>query len=139
MEGRARVLVPGDGGVDLAGPGVDAAGDGLGFVEALVAEPGRDGERARAVVAKDEDGVFFVELFEGAGGDLVHGDEGGGFDAGGVVFPGLADVEQERSFGRGEEGLGLGYGDFEVHGVRIQIWLTLRLDEELFIEIAELR
>ncbi len=37
-------LVARDVGVDLAGPGVDAAGDGLGFVEALVTEPRGDGE-----------------------------------------------------------------------------------------------
>jgi hypothetical protein len=84
----------------------------LGSVETLVSEPGGYGEGTSAVVAEDEDGVFFVELLEGAGGDLVHRDEGGGFDAGGVVFPGLADVEEEGWGGGGEEGLELGYGDF---------------------------
>ena len=67
-------LVAGDLGIDLAGPGVDAAGDGLSFVEALLAEPCGYRERAGAVVAEDEDGGFFVELLVGAAGDLVHGD-----------------------------------------------------------------
>jgi hypothetical protein len=112
VAGFVAGLVVGDGGVDLAGPGVDAPGDGLGFVEALVAEPGGYGERAGAVVAEDEDGVFFVEFFEGAGGDLVHGDECGGVDAGGVVLPGLADVEKEGWSGGGEEVFGLVDGEF---------------------------
>ena len=30
--------------------------------------------RARAVVAEDEDGGFFVELLVGAAGDVAHGD-----------------------------------------------------------------
>jgi hypothetical protein len=47
------------------------------------------------VVAENEDVGVFVELFEGAGGDLVHRDEGGGGDVGGVELPGLADVEKE--------------------------------------------
>ena len=104
-------LVAGDGGVDLAGPGVDAAGDGLGFFEALLAEPVGDGEGAGAVVAEDEEAVF-VELLVGAGGDFVHGDEDAGFDVGGLVFPGLADVEEEGRVVGGEEGFGLGDGEF---------------------------
>ena len=99
----------------MAGEGVDAAGDGLGFFEALVAKPGGDGERASAMMAEDEDGRFFVQLFEGASGDFVHGDEGGVGDVGGVVFPLLADVEEEWGFGLGEELLELVYGDFEIH------------------------
>jgi hypothetical protein len=91
----------------------------LGLVEALLAEPGGYGEGAGAVVAEDEEVGVFVELLVGAGGDLVHGKEGGAGDVGGVVLPRLADVEEERWGGGGEEGLELGYGDFEVHVVRI--------------------
>jgi hypothetical protein len=91
----------------------------LGLREALIAEPGGDGERARAVVAEDEQVLVFVELFEGAGRDLVHGDEGGGCDVCGGVLPGLAYVEEERRVRCGEEGLGLGYGEFEVHGKKV--------------------
>jgi len=67
-------LVAGDGGVDEAGPGVDASGDGLDLLEALVAEPGGDRERAGSVMAENEDVLFLVEFLEGAGGNLVHGD-----------------------------------------------------------------
>jgi hypothetical protein len=87
--------------------------------EALIAEPSGDGEGARAVVAEDEEVLVFVELFEGAGGDLVHRDEGRRFNVRGGVLPGLADVEEERWVGGGEEGLGLGYGEFEVHGKKV--------------------
>ena len=86
------------------------------LVEALLTEPGGDGERARAVMAEDEDGGVFVELLVGAAGNLVHGEEGAGLDVRGLVFPGLADVEEERWVLGGEQGLELGYGDFEIHG-----------------------
>jgi hypothetical protein len=111
-------LVAGDGGVDGAGPGVDAAGDGLGLVEALLAEPCGYGEGAGAVVAENEDGGVFVELLVGAGGDVVHGEEGAAFDVGGGVLPRLADIEEEgRVFG-GEGGLELVDGDFEIHSLK---------------------
>lgn len=45
-------LVAGDGGVDRSGPGVDAASEGLGLVEALIAEPHGDGKRALSVMAE---------------------------------------------------------------------------------------
>lgn len=102
-------------GVDGAGPGVDAARDGLCFVKALLAEPVGDGERAGAVVAENENGSVFVELLMGAAGDLVHGDECGGFDVRGGVFPWLTDVEEERRVFGGEELLELVDGDFEIH------------------------
>ncbi len=96
----------------MHGPGVDAAGDGLSFFEALLTEPVGYREGAGAVVAEDEDGGFFVELLVGAAGDFVHGDEGAAFDVCGLIFPGLADVEEEGRVIGGEEGLGLGDGDF---------------------------
>jgi len=113
-------LVAGDGGVDGAGPGIDAAGDGLGLLEALIAEPDGYGERTGAVVAKDEDGGVFIELFEGAGRDFVHGDEGCAFDVGGVVLPLLTDVEEDGWLWGGEVLLELVDGDFEIHVSRIQ-------------------
>ena len=105
-------LVAGDGGVDEGGPGVDAAGDGLGFVEALLAEPRGYREGAGAMVAEDEDGGFFVELLVGAAGDLVHGDDDAGLDVRGLELPWLADVEEEGRVIGGEEGQGLGDGEF---------------------------
>ncbi len=99
----------------MAGPRVDATGYGLGFFEALVAEPDGYGEGAGTVVAEDVDGLVFVELLEGAFGDVSHGHESGAGDVGGVVLPGLADVEQECWSGGGELLLQVGDGDFEVH------------------------
>ena len=52
--------VAGDGGVDDGGPEIDAAGERLGVLEALLAEPHGDVERARAVVAEDDDGLIGV-------------------------------------------------------------------------------
>lgn len=111
----ARDLVAGDGGVDDAGPEVDAAGDGLRLFEALLTEPVGDGERARAVVAEDGDGLVFVELVEGAGADFVHGHEEAAGDLRGLELPGFANVEEEwRVFG-GELLFELVDGDLEVH------------------------
>lgn len=109
-----------DCGVDGAGPEVDAAGDGLGFCEALLAKPVGDGEGARAVVAEDGDGLIFVELVEGARGDFVHWDERAVGDVGGGVFPGLADVEKKRGVAGGELLFELVDGDLEVHGERVE-------------------
>src|SRR5438309_81976 len=75
-------LVAGNGRVDEAGPVVDAAGEGLGVVEALRAEPHGDGERTLAVVAEDDDVVVGIEFGEGARGDLAHGHEDGAREAG---------------------------------------------------------
>ena len=110
-------LVAGDGGVDEAGPGVDAAGDGLGLVKSLLAEPCGDREGASTVMAEDEYGSVFVEFLVGAARNLIHGDEGAAVDVRGGVFPWLADVEEERWVGGGEEGAELFYSDFEVHDV----------------------
>lgn len=115
-----ELLVAGDSGVDGAGPEVDAAGDGLGLGEALFAEPVGDGERARAVMAQDGDGLVFVELVEGARADLVHGHEEAVGDVRGRVLPGLADVEEKRRVLGGELLFELVDGDFEVHELRIK-------------------
>jgi hypothetical protein len=116
--------VAGDRGVDVAGPLVDAAGEGLGVVEALVAQPHGNGEGSRAMVAEDYDMRVGVEFGVGARGDFAHGYEQGIRQAGGLKLPGLADVEQDWGFGRGTsrlsgaksgEGLGsdLGIGQVE--------------------------
>jgi hypothetical protein len=85
-------LVAGDGGVDGAGPRVDAAGEGLDLLEALIAEPHSDTERAGAVVAENDDGGVGVELRVGAGGDFAHGHEERVGEAGGLILPRLADI-----------------------------------------------
>jgi hypothetical protein len=93
------VLVAGDGGVDGAGPGVDASGEGLGVVEALIAEPHGDGERTLSVMAEDDDGSVGIEFLMGAGGDFAHRHEKRVGQAGGLELPGYADVQQERGVG----------------------------------------
>ena len=110
-----RELVAGNRGVDDLGPEVDAAFDGLGLLEALLTEPVGDGQRASSVMAHDDDGLLFVELVEGARGDLVHGDESAAGDVRGLVFPRFADVEEKRWMLGGELLFELVDCDFEVH------------------------
>jgi len=86
------VLVAGGGGIDGAGPGVYASGEGLGGLEALVAEPHGDVEGAGSVVAEDDYLLIWVEFGVGAAGHLAHGHEEGVGEAGGLVLPGLAYV-----------------------------------------------
>ena len=85
-------LVAGDGGIDGAGPGVDAACEGLDLLKALIAEPHRDAEGTGAVVAENDDGGVGVEFGVGAGGDFAHGYEERVGEVGGLVLPGFADV-----------------------------------------------
>ncbi len=92
MRGVLLGLVAGDGGVDGSGVVIDAAGEGLGVVEALDTQPHGDGKGAGAVVAEDDDGLVGIELGVSAGCDLAHGDEGGSGDGGGLGLPGLTNV-----------------------------------------------
>ena len=117
---ESRISVAGDGGVDGAGPVVDASGEGLGVFEALLAEPHGDGEGTGSVVAENDDGGVGVELGVGAGGDLAHRHEERVGEAGGLELPGFADVEEDGRVGLGAD-LAEGFcGDFRVeHGSRI--------------------
>ena len=92
-------LVAGEGGVDGAGPGVDASGEGLGVLEALIAQPHRDAEGAGTVMAEDDDRGVGIEFSVCAGGDIAHGNEDRVGEAGGLELPGLADVQQKRGVG----------------------------------------
>jgi hypothetical protein len=47
------------------------------------------------MVAHDDDGGVGVEFGVGAGGDFAHRHEEGVRDAGGLVLPGFADIQQE--------------------------------------------
>ena len=105
---RRPSSVAGDGGVDGAGPCVDATGEGLGVVEALFAEPHGYGEGALAVVAEDDDRFVGVELGVGAGGDVAHR-HGDAAEGGFGEFPGFANVDQERWLGLGTL-LAVGFG-----------------------------
>jgi hypothetical protein len=85
-------LVAGERGVDGAGPGVDASGEGLDIFEALIAEPHGDAERTCSVVAEDDYLLIWIEFRMGAGGDLAHGHEQRVGEGGGLVLPGFAHV-----------------------------------------------
>ena len=90
------MLIAGNGGVDGAGPVIDAAGERLDMIESLVAKPEGDVEGAYAVVAEDDDGGVGVKLLVGARGNFAHWHQDTAGQAGGLNFPGLADVEQDR-------------------------------------------
>ena len=114
------LLVAGDGGVDGAGPGVDAAGEGLGVGEALFAEPEGYVEGAGSVVAHHHDGCVGVEFGVGPGGDIAHGDQRSVGECGSFVLPGFAYIQENRGVGLLAQ-LSEGFRcDFEVkHGSRI--------------------
>jgi hypothetical protein len=113
------MLVAGHGGVDAAGPAVDASGEGLDVFEALIAEPHGDAEGAGSVMAEDDDGGVGVELLMGAGGYFAHGHEEAVGEVGGLEFPGLADVQQKRGVGLlAELGEGLRRDFWLEHGLK---------------------
>ena len=72
------------------------------------------------MVAEDGDGLLFIELVEGAGGDFAHGNESAAGDLRGLELPGLAHVEEERRVVGGELLFELVDGDLEVHELRIK-------------------
>lgn len=92
-------LVERDGLIDAAGPGVYAAGERLGVLEALVAEPHGDGKRTLSVMTEDDDGLVGIEFGVGAGGDVPHGHQERSGKAGGLGLPGLSDIEQNGGLG----------------------------------------
>jgi hypothetical protein len=94
-----RNLVAGNGWVDGAGPGVDAASEGLGVIEALIAEPHGYAEGAGSVVAEDYDGGVGVEFLMGARCYFSHGHKQSAGKAGGLVLPRLADIQEDGSIG----------------------------------------
>ena len=46
-------------------------------------------------MAHDDDGSVGIEFAVGTGGDFAHGHKEGVWDAGGLVLPGLADIQQK--------------------------------------------
>jgi hypothetical protein len=94
-----RVLVAGDFGVDGARPGVDATGEGLSVGETLITQPHGDTEGTGSVMAHDDDGGVGIEFGVGSGGDFSHGHEDGVCDAGCLVLPRLANVQENRRVG----------------------------------------
>jgi len=87
------ILVARYGGVDVARPVIDASGEGLDVLEALVAEPHGDVQGAGSVVAEDDDGLIGVKFLVSARRDLTHGHQERVGKAGGIELPWLANVE----------------------------------------------
>ena len=87
-------LVSGNAGVDGAGPLIDAAGEGLDVLEALLAEPHGDIERACAMVAENDGGLGGVEFLE-ARWDIAHGNVSRAGDGGDLELPSFADVKEQ--------------------------------------------
>lgn len=120
-EPRRTSLVARDAGVDDRRPVVDAACERLDVLEALLAKPHGDVERASAVMAEDDDRLIGVKLLMRASGHVAHGDERGARKRRGGGLPRLTNIQNQGLFGLFElSGEGVG-GDFgrERHDHRI--------------------
>jgi hypothetical protein len=87
-------LVAWDSLIDRQRPGFYSPGDRLSGREILLAEPVRHAQRAGSVVAEDEQAVVRIEFLVRAGRYLSHGNERTAFNAGSLVFPRFADVDE---------------------------------------------
>ena len=90
-------LITRDARIDFEGPAVDAAGEGFGSGDALLAEPVDYIKASHAVVAVADDRFVGVELLE-IRGNRAHRDEDGAFDAALGVFPGFSHVNEDEFF-----------------------------------------
>jgi hypothetical protein len=78
---------------------VDASGERLSVIEALIAEPHGYREGAHSVMAEDDDVGVGIEFLIGARGDFAHGHEERVGEAGSLELPGFADIEQDGRVG----------------------------------------
>lgn len=85
--------------VDGTRPLIDAAGERLCLLEALLAEPHGDVQGTGSVMADNDDGPIGVELRVSARGDVAHGHKGGARNGGGLCLPRLAHIEQKGRVG----------------------------------------
>lgn len=117
---NSRRLVTGYGWVDFSGPGIDAAAEGLGVFESLIAEPGGDVEGTLSVVAENDEMLVRIEFLMGARGHVAHGHEQAAVDAGCFKFPWFADID-EASLVFAEERCRIGCRYFVVeHGYSLE-------------------
>lgn len=86
--------ISGYGWIDDAGPSVNASGERLNVLESLVAQPHGHGERSCAVVTEHDDGLVGVEFLMSARGYLPHGHQKRAGEAGSLVLPRFAYIEQ---------------------------------------------
>jgi hypothetical protein len=87
-----------NGGIDEAGPSINSSCERLDVVKTLITEPHGDGEGTDAVVAKDDDLLFGVQLLMRPGGYVAHGHKDGVGKAGEGGLPWFANVEEQGSF-----------------------------------------
>ena len=108
-----RNLVAAERGVDLLGPGLDAAGDVAHARKTLGAQILGHPQTPAAVMAVDEQ-VFLARQVAEAFGDLAHRDRLGAGDGADFEFEGLAHVDQVRvGCGRVKEAVRFLDGEFE--------------------------
>src|SRR5690349_5556956 len=77
-------------------------------------------------MAEDGQVLVWIKFLVGARGDVAHGHEGAGFDVGGGVFPGLADVDEAGLVFAEESGC-VGWGDFVFEHVSSLVGRASRL------------
>ena len=80
--------------IDFAGPGVNAARDGLRGLKSLLAEPVRDAQGTGSVMAEDEQAVVGIKFLMCARRNIAHGHQQATIDLCGCVLPGFANVDQ---------------------------------------------
>lgn len=131
--------VAGKGWIHFLAVGVDAAGEGFGFSEAVADEVGDGVEDAGAgVVVEDEGGGFVPGGEDGA--DEILGEEGGAGDGDGFVFFAGADVEDLQVWVGAAKGVEVDGGDLEggVGLVAVLEELDDLIDREVFVAGADL-
>src|SRR5580658_3786881 len=111
-------------------PAVDSAAHGLNFFVSLLAEPVGNRQRPDAVMAHDHDVIVRVEFLVSPRRDVTHRNVLRPFDAGRLVFPGLANIEQRKCFSALPQRLDLAGRDFEVHSSILSRIFSLSLSVE---------
>jgi len=84
-------------------------------LESLLAQPGRDVQRAHTVMADDNDVVVGIQFLVRAAGHVAHGHEFCALDARRLVLPRFADVEQRKRLSFIELSFHFVWPDFVIH------------------------
>src|SRR5271155_1003953 len=102
-----------DAGINFSGPALDAAGHGLGAFDTLRAEPRGRVQAAHAVVA-EEHHLFGAFQALQVRGNIAEGNQHRAGDAGGIVFPLLANVHKKHFGLAGEKIFYFARRDFDI-------------------------